>query len=995
MKQTLFFALLFLCLIGYGQHRNWRVTNYGYRNGLPDKYIYCAAQDSLGYMWFGTPSGLYRFNGRQFQLFTNPYSQQASNPNHVFHIYFDKGIFWLGGLNCLQRFNPYTCNYENKGLADSSLTAFAEGTPWKVHRDNAGKLWIGSNTKGWGWLDEHSGKFYISPVGGNSCGYVVKFIETENKLLVVCSQGLFDIRGEKIEAIKLPSIITCAEYEKKSKTIWLGTKDKGLWKFQSNRLHRVLWPELHYISTLSLHKSDQLWVAADELTVINPNTLNTEKIPRRFVTEFSYNNQQEAQLFTDREDNVWVCSFTGLSLFSKQNQHWISVPLTDPDTKATIEVSSYADIGNNTVAFSWYVGKKIGLLNTAKKLATYIALPTDSNINQLSTGKSGNLYILAGGKVYQYTNAGFATLSFPKPITSIYYAHNHLFAVIENGKGFFVVNEKGTAYYNINQLLQGQPSDFLAWPIAVGRNHTVLFQSVKGVYRFNLVSRKIDLDMQGAASFLKQVSSIAEDPATGHLWLATLSSGLYEIWIEKGKSVVKNYTYRQGHIPSDYCSGLEFDAGGCLWVNTLAGLIRYDTHNSFMQSLLSLPHGFKDQQITGFVLANHKQPVALFYGEWNVYNKAEYEPNKLLVKPDILSIKVGNEMELNTKKELTLQYWQNSLEIAVGLPVYNNHSDHRIYYKLAGADKNWTLLKEDVIRFSNLNTGIYTLQLKAANNDGLTTKTYTELAININPPWYSRWWFLTVLILFVVFIAVWIYSYRVAQVRHAGELSAAYTARIAEMEMRALRAQMNPHFIFNSLNSINRFVLKNEHFQASQYLTKFARLIRLILDHSEENAIALRSELDMLSLYIEMEDMRFENKFSFQLEVAENLKPDFIEIPSMLIQPYLENAIWHGLLHKTDLGLLQLAVYEKQAGVLQVTITDNGIGRAKAAQLKSKQVLQKKSFGMKITAERMALLYQRTGRQASATITDLTDENGIASGTEVVLLIPFFNNSII
>ena len=206
--------------------------------------------------------------------------------------------------------------------------------------------------------------------------------------------------------------------------------------------------------------------------------------------------------------------------------------------------------------------------------------------------------------------------------------------------------------------------------------------------------------------------------------------------------------------------------------------------------------------------------------------------------------------------------------------------------------------------------------------------------------------------------------------------------------MKALRAQMNPHFIFNSLNSIQKYILKKEHFEASQYLTRFSRLIRLILDHSNQNTILLSSELDLLRLYIEMESLRFDNSFTHTINVDKNINAESYLIPSMLIQPYVENAIWHGLLHKEDKGHLALNFSLSDSNNLKVVIEDNGVGREKAREFKSKQVLKKKSYGMQITENRIAIINKTMNINATSDIVDLKDAFGNAIGTKVILNIP-------
>ena len=208
-----------------------------------------------------------------------------------------------------------------------------------------------------------------------------------------------------------------------------------------------------------------------------------------------------------------------------------------------------------------------------------------------------------------------------------------------------------------------------------------------------------------------------------------------------------------------------------------------------------------------------------------------------------------------------------------------------------------------------------------------------------------------------------------------------------ELEMQALRAQMNPHFIFNSLNSINRFILQNNKALASEYLTKFSRLVRLILQNSQTAFIALESEIESLQLYLELEAVRFDHHFEFKVTVEDDLDTDIIKIPPLIIQPYAENAIWHGLMHKEEKGNLEIELF-RQEDLLYCRITDDGIGRAKAAQLKSKSASAHKSMAMQITASRIEMLQQKNNLDVQIKITDLILPDGAAGGTEVILKIP-------
>ncbi len=205
-----------------------------------------------------------------------------------------------------------------------------------------------------------------------------------------------------------------------------------------------------------------------------------------------------------------------------------------------------------------------------------------------------------------------------------------------------------------------------------------------------------------------------------------------------------------------------------------------------------------------------------------------------------------------------------------------------------------------------------------------------------------------------------------------------------ELEMQALRAQMNPHFIFNCLSSINRFILKNESEPASDYLTKFSRLIRMVLTNSKKSFIALEDELEMLRLYLEMERLRFQYSFGYNISFKNEIDPENIFIPPLLLQPFAENAIWHGLMHKQGQGHLEIALsLEKK--ILTCMLTDDGIGRKSAAMIKSKSAEKRKSMGLQITTERLALLNQDMDVQTFFNIEDITDGEGNATGTRVIL----------
>lgn len=209
--------------------------------------------------------------------------------------------------------------------------------------------------------------------------------------------------------------------------------------------------------------------------------------------------------------------------------------------------------------------------------------------------------------------------------------------------------------------------------------------------------------------------------------------------------------------------------------------------------------------------------------------------------------------------------------------------------------------------------------------------------------------------------------------------------RAAELEMKALRAQMNPHFIFNCLSSINHFILNEEGDRASEYLTRFSKLIRTVLVNAGKTTITLEEELSMLRLYLNMEQLRFREVFEYTIEFEPGLHPSMIFVPSFILQPFCENAIWHGLLHKEGKGKLNIHFSMKQ-DILICTIRDNGIGREKAAAFRTGAVEKGASFGNRLSAERLALFNGENGDTSFVT-EDIVNEKGEIAGTKVILKI--------
>jgi LytS/YehU family sensor histidine kinase len=295
--------------------------------------------------------------------------------------------------------------------------------------------------------------------------------------------------------------------------------------------------------------------------------------------------------------------------------------------------------------------------------------------------------------------------------------------------------------------------------------------------------------------------------------------------------------------------------------------------------------------------------------------------------------------------------------------------------------------------------GNYTLTYNTSNSDGVWfDDRERKLEITILSPWWKRWWAYLLYILIASGILYYYYRFRIAQIKKKEafkrkeaeflQKEAEYKQLVAETETAILRLQMNPHFIFNSMNSISSYILQKDIETANNYLLRFAKLMRMILNFAEKPLIAVSEEMELLEQYLKTETMRFEKKFKYSFEVAEEFDPDEFLIPTMILQPFVENAIWHGMANKLEGEGKILIKFWIENDSLNCSVQDNGIGRSAAnKKLRSND---HKSKAISITHRRLEMIQPKDGIHASLEIKDLKDESKKPSGTLVLFRFPIF-----
>jgi ligand-binding sensor domain-containing protein len=437
-------------------------------------------------------------------------------------------------------------------------------------------------------------------------------------------------------------------------------------------------------------------------------------------------------------------------------------------------------------------------------------------------------------------------------------------------------------------------------------------------------------------------------------------------------------------LSSSNITGLICDKKGDMWIIGNRGLARYRPASRELQSF---------DEKDGLLAGNHKFSSYYLSPDGKVYIGAEdgynyfhpdslgaaAPPLKAYIKELSLQDTVINTLSV---QQLKLSWHQNNLQFGY-LAVDHKTGPYLQYrYKLAGLDSNYVYAgRQRTVRYTNLKPGNYTFNVEVSAN-GKDWYAAKPLEVHIAIAFWNTGWFRILVIVGLLLLAYAWYRFRIRQVRKQAQMKADYEIRLNDLENSALRAQMNPHFIFNCLNTINAFVSRNEKTLANQYISRFSKLIRMILDHSRQRTITLEEELEALELYLQIEQVRFEGRFDFEIAVDKDIDTENTAIPGLLIQPFAENAILHGLLPSKKPGLLKVSITNAQDLIL-IVVEDNGVGRAAAAAARTVHQPLQKSHGTEITWKRVALFNKEHGVDVEPVVVDLVDERGNAGGTRV------------
>lgn len=1052
-----YFVLILICLwqgsvfAQYPFNSPTTVTDYPFANpllmnktmGLSSDRIIAIAEDESGFAWIGTDFGLNRFDGTKVKTFVHQDNDSTTiMSNYVLDIFPDpgNGVMWVGTTKGISAFDPQSQTFKNYYHDPKNPNSPFERSAYHIYKDSQGDIWIafkrGGILKYRPKTDDFQRFLCLEDVNKDNpeaCEFSAVWIDEDpqqnNILWIATADGLtrFDKKtgqghnyindAQQVnvfrEANNLRSVMAhpngliyfgtwwedCFTFDPKTERF---TKLLPQTNKEDHPFHRDVIISFYPIS------EHEFWI--NSLNGLRRYDTRSKKVTQSFV------NNKKMYYSVDHVDpygRIWSGSRgQGFRIFNPLLQQYRYEDYDDPDSEFN---NNPGRILEDTLRKKLYVVAEIskGLFVKDQLTGKWQIIPPpktkDEGENQAFRSvdvaflENGELLISAKENLYWYRPGDKVLRLYPlQPKRK----SPELRAIVPVSKdqywiysyyGPYILDIKENTLTHTAEKLKAVSGGLLGGSYAnVDTKGNLWFQEHNGLLIYaNDKFIYHPYDPQDIKAF-RGMARIEPD-AYGGMWIATKREFLgyaHADSIEKG--VLRWFGKKDG---------LEGNAirfvkayKDKLIVTSDLGFQVFDPKTFEFGPLHDLNYGLKGR-IDKLTILSSGEVVAKQGKQLVYFRPEELQKNKEKPIPYITAFNIFDKSfdinrETSPKAPLHLSYKQNFFSFEFSAINFNLPEKTKFRYKLEGFNKDWQDGYRKFASYTNVPGGNYRFLIEAVNNEGLVGKSQSITHLYISTIWYKTTWFwvlASMLILGLVYATI---RYRIQQVRSEERLKSSYERKLADMEMSALRAQMNPHFIFNSLNSIEYYIISNEAEKASDYLNRFSRLIRLILQNSKSQTISLKDDLEALKLYIEMESLRYDNLFEYEVKTEKQLDLNSIEVPPMLMQPYVENAIWHGLMQKKDnKGKLELHVH-RQNGNLICSIEDNGIGREAAMQLKSKTGTKRKSYGMKITKDRINMLNSLGGGNASVEVIDLKKPDGSAAGTRVELVIPILENKL-
>lgn len=997
--------LLLLCIFrahSFAQSYRENYELFTTRTGLPNNAVLSIVQDDRNLLWIGTRKGLCIFDGYEFEVKRDVFGTPDGDWGNIFHSLCKdgKGNIWFATQNGKTGvYNVHTGKVTSLATNDFTYQEHVVS----MLCDASGTMWLGTNSGGL-FMGDEQGKRLVKASPKNF-GSVLSIQQGPGKFIINHYDSCLHPAGRQIPVQHIPA--------------YLRIEDGYMLFCNTSRIIKIYENEIitrrHYttcitptgrllIATSNLVKEyDTSGRLANRLVIGDDANSDNEDIANfifedatgiiwlgtnsglikidsrkyfftKFTTGGSYaklNNNYVRAVFTDDRDNIWVGYRGGLPS-----------RLAYDSAKQKFSSTSYSYAGSGAPAIS------AGAINIIRQLRSGILL----------FGGAEGLFFLPpnpgkAARLNRFLLKKDTVAGLPVEVWSLHEDRRGRVWAGTRAVGLYIIDPatRRFRHYKYDGITRTSPGLAPVWQVFEDYKGDIWLATESGLD--SVIMRPdgypagfYNLHGHYSGEAGRQVWSVAED-TLHRLWIGTTDNGFSRVDKEKQAFI----TYGRGSgLTGNVVCGLLFDRKGYLWMSTISGISRFDvanqsfTHFSESDGLPGNDFNFNAcyRAPSGRLLFGTKSGLTLFDPAAAPAPRSTGQP--VLVR----TFNLWDKKYIDNPpagKTITLAHNQNFFSFRFALPDYRAPETHYFRYMLQGFSNQWTKTdaRHPIATFTNVPPGEYTLLVQGSGDGSRWGSKTTQLHLAIQPAFWQQPFFrLGLLLLLATGAALLVYKRFTATVAKEREKSR-IGQKFAELEFRALQAQMNPHFIFNSINAIQHFMLSHNEITANAYLSRFARLMRLYLESSKNKYIPLSEEIDMLKLYVHLEHLRFEDKFEYSFSIGPGLESAQLEVPSMLLQPHVENAINHGLALRDTKGTLYISIHRTDNSIVCI-IDDNGIGRHAAGRRRNGN----RSRGIGLVQERLAAYKAMDEIEIKTIITDKMNEDGTPAGTRVEVIMP-------
>ncbi len=982
-------------------------TSLQQANSFQLSRIFSMAEDKSHNFYLGTPTGLCYYDRKLRSLTNLPYI--FSDNHKKYNIGFDalycdnEGFVYAGStLNGLFVYDPFHKKFDHYNIDASKPDSWSDRrlntvSSFATHATDRNKLWVGT----------FDGIYLLN-----------KKKKTFEQRFEVTNPGHYPPNG----IIPAHFDIQKMEVENDS-IIWFNCWNYGFGKYNTYTgkvklfLHdaRLKTPE-RYIG-YAIPKFARLSPGKYLIGIYDYKTAlfnsQTEEVKYFTVTNNNYSQEQTSYATNDREGNVWLLQ-RGLLYIAVPEPIQLQAVKTPNTSKIHLPQlrSIYFDKKTNLFYGSFFYGSGVHVFDTNFHLVKTIPVPQINNYYTYNTGIANNITMDGSGRFWTAGPENYILRPGDKqflPVEKIFLSLNWLKTkgefsdLITTKNGDLLYNKNGSIVYRIKHL--SLQTDTIKTPVIKSegvtiksssqwydakRNFIYLIKS-DGIARHNLDNNQtIIIPYQSLLGNLPPDSGdcVFALDGDGHIWFMLPQYGIRIINPETLHCEDSIPYGTRGLMRGDYTAITGAEKPFIL-LRSQNGVVVYD-YSKQLSYLFDRDNGLSSPDNEMLLYCNGYMLIAEG-GSFEYYKLSNLNKYSLTLKPRLNTIHAGTTLVyLNSGLDATtivrLQHYQNSISFSFSAQEYIFPERIEYAYQLTPLDKDWHYANyfNRKISFTNLAPGKYVFRLKAEMEGGNWDMEPVEYTVIIIPAWWQTGWFRLLYIIAAAAVIIYFAQKRIQFIRKTEQQKSKHEKELLELEAKALRAQMNPHFIFNSMNSIKSLINKNENDKAANYLTTFSKLIRTLFQNSDKREVSLYEELETCKLYTQLEKMRFGDKVEFVFDVDRTIDLKDFKVPALILQPFIENAIWHGLIPKETGGKVTISV-RKNDGAIQCIIDDNGIGREQSKQFKPQYEATYQSKGIGLTQSRLELDKLLNERDDAIFIIDKENENGQSGGTKVII----------